>query len=175
MEGWNFWWGIAAFFLGGLATQLNGWLAYKRQRTERAEDAAEAAKQRRDEFELQHLIETNQKLHDYRELFLNFTTAVRREREAHEQGRPTPDDDLTAANEALEASESALHGHVGFILDDTVRDLVRQAMTAIDLAMADALTADEVNFGTVGSAVNEAFDALSRRVRSLYAGQPGPR
>lgn len=25
MEGWKFWWGVAAFFLGSLSTQLNGW------------------------------------------------------------------------------------------------------------------------------------------------------
>ncbi|MFF3843776.1 hypothetical protein [Streptomyces sp. NPDC002328] len=60
MEGWNFWWGIAAFFLGVLATQLNSWLAYRRQRKDRADDAADALRARREEFELQHLVEVNE-------------------------------------------------------------------------------------------------------------------
>lgn len=170
MEAWKFWWGVGAFFLGGLATQLNGWLVYRRQRAEKAADDATAAEQRRAEFELQHLIATNQKLHDYRLRFHNFTGAVRRAREARADGRPQGDE-LGIANEALEAAEGSLHGHVGFILDDSVRGSVIRAIGAVEDAISDVLDQNEVGYIEVNTTVNAAFDAVSERARKLYAGQ----
>lgn len=175
MEGWEFGWSLAAFLIGGLATQVSGWLTHKRQRTEKAADAAAAAEQRRVDFELQHLIETNTKLHDYRDRFIGFVAAVREVREARDQDKPANEGEIRAANETLEAAEGALHGKVGLILDNAVRDSVWKAMEAIDLAVIDALNQDEVDFRAVGSAVNKAGDALSSRVRSLYARQPTAR
>jgi hypothetical protein len=172
MEGWKLWWGVAAFFIGGLATQISGWLAHRRRRAEIAAEAAAAAELRRMDFELQHLIETNTKLHAYRERLFCFVAAVREVREAQDQDRPSPEGELRAANETLEAAEGALHSNVGLILDDEVRDRVWRAMEAIDLAVTDAVKQDEVDFRAVGSAVNEACDALSGRVRNLYAMRP---
>ncbi|WP_370271031.1 hypothetical protein [Streptomyces sp. V4I8] len=172
MEGWKFWWGVAAFFIAGLATQVSGWLAHRRRRAETAAEAAAAAEQRRVDFELQNLIETNMKLHAYREQLFCFVAAAREVREAQAQNRPSPEGELRAANETLEAAEGALHTNVGLILDDVVRDRVWRAMEAIDLAVTEAVKQDEVDFRSVGSVVNEACDALSSRVRNLYATQP---
>jgi len=172
MDGWKFGWSVAVFLLGCLATQVSSWLAHKLQTREKAAAAAAAAEQRRIDFELQQLIETNSRLHEYRDRFFGFVAAVRKVREAQEQHRTDTESDIRAANATLEAAEGALHGIVGFILDTAVRDRVWKAMDAIDVAVIHALNQDEVDFKAVGSAVNEACDALSTRVRSLYAEQP---
>ncbi|MFF3876007.1 hypothetical protein [Streptomyces sp. NPDC001978] len=151
---------------------MNGWLTYRRQRKDKADESADALRQRREEFELQHLVETNQKLHAYLERFHDFTSAARKARMAEQQNRPHLDGALTTAHDALDEAEGALHGNVGFILDDEIRSKVRQAMTYIDLAAADALTGDSVPYGEVGRVINEAFGALSQRVRAIYADQP---
>lgn len=169
MEGWKFWWGIAAFFLGGLATQLNGWLTYRRQRMDRREDAANALVQRREEFELQHLVEVNQLLHSLMDGLLHLAAAN------HLEERYAFDEDdlgerLTSAQQTVSTAEAGLSAQVGFILDDEVRALVRKAMEAIDSAEVGALTGDLGNLGGLGAEVNRAYDALSRRVRQLYIG-----
>ncbi|MQY32600.1 hypothetical protein SRB17_05540 [Streptomyces sp. RB17] len=171
MEGWKFWWGIAAFFLGGLATQLNGWLAYRRQRKDKAADAADAAEQRRAEFELEHLMATNQKLHDYREKFLDFTNAAAEADSSDGRDSAARRHALEVANEALNACELGLNGNVGFILDDTVRASVRQATKTIEDAATRAIGGQAVDYLAVNRAVSDASDALSARVRALYARQ----
>ncbi|MER5473528.1 hypothetical protein [Streptomyces sp. NPDC002685] len=47
MEGAQFWWGVVAFVLGGVATQLNGWNDRRRQRRERREALDNAKRERR--------------------------------------------------------------------------------------------------------------------------------
>ncbi|MFF8944371.1 hypothetical protein ACF1A5_19280 [Streptomyces sp. NPDC014864] len=117
MEGWKFWWGIAAFFLGGLSTQLNGWLTYRRQRKDKARDAEEAVRKRREEFELEHLVEFNQMLRTAMDRVLNLRNVASRELDtpAHYQERDE-------AAEALDAALWPLSAQVGFIIDHEVRD-----------------------------------------------------
>ncbi|MET8270719.1 hypothetical protein [Streptomyces sp. NPDC005096] len=76
---------------------------------------------------------------------------------------------MEAARAAAFAGEGALHGHVGFILQDDVRRKVEGAVAAIELAMADAMLDEEVDFGAVDGEVNAAFDAMASRVRELYS------
>ncbi|MEU3340669.1 hypothetical protein [Streptomyces sp. NPDC006668] len=170
MEGWKFWWGIAAFFLGGLATQLNGWLTYRRQRLDKAADAADAARSRRDEFELQHLLGTSQRLYAYRELFLTYTTVVKKARADEEHDLPLTNE-LSLADEALNDAERALHEHVGFILDDEIRRKVRAAMDMIGDGAAASLIGAPVDYRSTSETVNDALDSLAARVRQLYASQ----
>ncbi|MDX2814244.1 hypothetical protein PV410_17025 [Streptomyces sp. PA03-5A] len=173
MEGWKFWWGIAAFFLGGLATQLSGWITYRRQRADKQADAHDALRQRREDFELQHLIETNQKLHVYRERFWEFIAANRRERLATPEHAARLHSELNVASDALREAEGALHGNVGFILDDNIRTQVREAMQNIDAAAGEALyEGEDIPSPVVTRSLGVAFDALSERVRVIYAGRP---
>ncbi|MGW2781057.1 hypothetical protein ACWC3X_07350 [Streptomyces populi] len=167
MDGWKFWWGIAAFFLGGLATQLNGWLTYRRQRADRAEADAAAVKQRRVDFELEHLMAVNQKLRDYREKLLLFTAAASQVREADLADRESRAGALREMNEVLNAAEVELDSHVGFLLDEEVRTAVRQARNAIDDAAGHALIS-AVDYAAVNETVSMAFQSLSARVRDLY-------
>ncbi|MEU6567302.1 hypothetical protein [Streptomyces parvulus] len=176
MEGWNFWWGIAAFFLGGLATQLNGWLAYRRQRKDRADDATAALRQRREEFELQHLVEVNQLLRDcmasrVSALFLRWSNELQ------------PDDQVTAekkeeqktAERTFTAARAKLQSQVGFVLDDQLRQKVEDA-TEIMSNFGDESAATTDRAGVLlhmHHVVSAAHATLTARVRALYAGRAG--
>lgn len=168
MEGWKFWWGIAAFFLGGVATQLNGWLTYRRQRRDKVAEAEDAARGRRDEFELQHLLAASQRLYEYRARYIAFSLAAKHAH-AREADGLSAGEELSEADDALNDAERALHGHVGFILDDGTRLKVRAAMDAIDDAVEAALTERSFDHKAMARAVNEALDSLATRVRQLYA------
>ncbi|WUC42285.1 hypothetical protein OG692_10400 [Streptomyces cellulosae] len=185
MEGWNFWWGIAAFFLGGLATQVNGWLAYRRQRKDRADDAADALRQRREEFELQHLVEVNQLLRTLVERADKYVAARwpdPRSAEAEDDRGGRVD---AARHDAFNALDS-LSAQIGFILDDNVRERVHTAAQSIrervsTLVRAETHAAfDDLFLGgeTAGpysgleemvNATTAAYGAISARVRALYA------
>jgi cbb3-type cytochrome oxidase subunit 3 len=168
MEGWNFWWGIAAFFLGGLATQLNGWLAYRRQRKDRADDAADALQQRREEFELQHLVEVNRLLRAYME---TAQAAIHHRLYALALG-PSPES-RTAQREML-AAERAIDAEVGFILNDRIRQIVAEAVEeTAETAMAQHDDTGTVNMLPMAQAQKVAYDAIGARVRELYAGRAG--
>ncbi|MCX4592365.1 hypothetical protein OG819_22310 [Streptomyces sp. NBC_01549] len=175
MEGWKFWWGIGAFFLGGLATQLNGWLTYRRQRADKLADERAAVVQRREEFELRHLVEVNQLLRDLMAGLLQLATAARLERYD-----AFPEEEIgeryATGQAAVTAAEEALVAQVGFILDDRLRALVEVAIDAVDEAVADVLS-EEMAHGALraaGQASRPAFAALSARVRELYAGRALP-
>jgi hypothetical protein len=175
MEGWKFWWGVAAFFLGGLATQLNGWLTYRRQRRDRADDAADALRQRREEFELQHLVEVHQ-------LLRSVMSHLLASRVLAWNLIDLPDDvrDEVAAEEYAEARrayQEAMDGlvaQVGFVFDDDVRETVAAAAGrlawAFDQHRRDRRVEEVLS---TGEAVNEAYAALTARVRALYAGRAG--
>jgi hypothetical protein len=189
MEGWNFWWGITAFFLGGLATQLNGWLAYRRQRQDRADDAADALRQRREEFELRHLVEVNELLR----AAVKAADAIVAETWPENQGLEASGDQRNRVQAARREGSRALDdltSQVGFILDDQVRVLVHAAVSNIrraglDLAAADPQQSFEDVFGgsdpaapyadllEMARATKSAYEAISARVRQLYAGHDG--
>lgn len=174
MEGWKFWWGVAAFFLGGLATQLNGWLAYRRQRRDKADDAADALRQRREEFELQHLVEVAQLLRNLLDGMGDAATTAR----LHARGAISDDEAVArfaASQEATLTAEAALTTQVGFILDDELRALVWAALEVANEVSVDVLE-DETAFEALGRAsapMRAAFDAIAARVRELYAGRAG--
>ncbi|MEV0126619.1 hypothetical protein AB0I16_34605 [Streptomyces sp. NPDC050703] len=175
MEGWQFWWGIAAFFLGGLATQLNGWLAYRRQRKDKADDAADALTQRSEEFELQHLMEVNQLLREAVEELIDYSHAVHRY--VHLRDTNSVDESAEERREqAGQASQTALANaaaQVGFILADSVREAADAVMNHI--ARANTLlhgngSLDVMALSRVADLVHERIGA---RVREIYASRTG--
>ncbi|MEV6702712.1 hypothetical protein AB0M68_37210 [Streptomyces sp. NPDC051453] len=173
MEGWQFWWGIAAFFLGGLATQLNGWLTYRRQRKDKADDAADALRQRREEFELQHLVDFNGLLVDAMEKVLEYNGAVG----AYNALRALDalDDETEQWRErAEEASQAALGSvamQVGFILADGVRDTATDAIDHLARVNAQLHANNDISVGELASASEALHDGLGARVRAIYGGR----
>ncbi len=169
MEGWKFWWGIAAFFLGGLATQLNGWLTYRRQRADKAAESADAARDRRDEFELQHLQAAADKLRAYRAKFLEVTWIARRAfEEAGPEGEPPAIAGFGEQVDAVDSLEADVHAHAGYIFDESVRDVVLAASDAISEAFTRALNNEEPGYRDLNEGYKKALDAISARVRALY-------
>ncbi|WP_406360300.1 hypothetical protein OID55_10850 [Streptomyces sp. NBC_00715] len=174
MEGWNFWWGIAAFFLGGLATQLNGWLAYRRQRKDRADDAVAALRQRREEFELQHLVEVNQLLRDCmarcaRLLLLEWRNATPPSGQVTNEAR----EELRSAEQAYVATIGELSSQIGFVFNDQVRQKIKEAAEYMNRRSSSPV--DDADRGRtiieMHHLVNDAHEALTDRVRGLYAGR----
>ncbi|MEY9489056.1 cbb3-type cytochrome oxidase subunit 3 [Streptomyces calvus] len=174
MEGWNFWWGVVAFFLGGLATQLNGWLAYRRQRKDRADDAADALRQRREEFELQHLVDVNQLLRDCMSGCAE-SLILRWRNETLPDERVTDDmrEELRAAEQAYTTTTGELHSQIGFVFDDQVRQKVMEAAQYMSRVHASPGTDRSGVLLRLHHTVSGAYEALTARVRALYAGRAG--
>lgn len=175
MEGWKFWWGVAAFFLGGLATQLNGWLTYRRQRRDRADDAADALRQRREEFELQHLVEVHQLLRSVMSHLLASRVLAWNLADLPDDVRDeVTEGDYAEARRAYQEAMDGLASQVGYVFDDEVRAKVSEAAGrlawAFDQHRREGRAQDLLD---VGGVVNEAYGALTARVRDLYAGRAG--
>ncbi|MBK3584279.1 hypothetical protein JHN49_11265 [Streptomyces sp. MBT57] len=173
-KGWMAVWPVAAFFLGGLATQLTGWINYRRQRADKAADDAAAIEQRREEFELAHLVEFNGLLRQNMACLYELSTAVERYRRAESRDDLTAEHGiaLRAAGDALESAEASVNAQLGFILDDAVRGLAQEAAAEMDSTSAYILDGDNVTFDEVRAKTDAAYRALSERVRVLYAGRP---
>ncbi|MFH8768269.1 hypothetical protein [Streptomyces sp. NPDC017958] len=178
MEGWKFWWGIAAFFLGGLATQLNGWLAYRRQRADKVAESADALKQRREEFELQHLVEVNKLLRECMAccaglLILQWRNDTLPDHRVTEEMR----EEQRVAERAHTVAEGELHSQIGFVFDDQVRQKIKQAAAYMSQASAHPTEGTDRSavLLTMHNTVNSAYEALTARVRALYAGRATPR
>ncbi|MET9580592.1 hypothetical protein ACLQ2D_10775 [Streptomyces sp. DT199] len=173
--GWNFWWGVAAFFLGGLATQLNGWLAYRRQRKDRADDAADALRQRREEFELQHLVEFNELLREAVAAVHAWEQADRRFR--HLRDTNSLGDDAVErrlqANAASEAALNAAAAQVGYILVDDIRDAAHRLIDDLYFLSGGIFDGATLSLSQLHNQTMEVHDAIGARVRAIYAGKSG--
>ncbi|MEV5082358.1 hypothetical protein AB0K74_27135 [Streptomyces sp. NPDC056159] len=174
MEGWKFWWGIAAFFLGGLATQLNSWLTYRRQRKDKADEAADALRKRREEFELQHLVEFNQLLREAVDKLHDYSGAVRWY--VHLRDTNSLDDAAEQRREeAADAFQVALFNvtaQLGFILADGIRHAA--ATTVGYMAQASGILHANGSLDVIELAhtADTVYLPLGDRVRAIYAGRP---
>ncbi|MGW8953034.1 hypothetical protein [Streptomyces sp. NPDC055709] len=174
-SGWLAVWPVAAFFLGGLATQLTAYINHRRQRTERAEDDAAALQLRREEFELAHLVEVNSLLRAARAALGEYASALSAYKRTLDSG--SPDRELgrtfTESCIAFETAESALASQVGFIIDDEVRRLTGTAGDELKRNYEVHLFADDpdsIRF-EFGTSLTDAYAAIAARVRDIYAGR----
>lgn len=168
-------WPVAAFFLGGLAAQITAWVNHRRQRAEKAADDAAAVEQRREDFELQHLVEVNQLLRAARAALGNFSYTLGQYHETLTPGPPdrAKGDAFIEACNAFEAADAALSSQVGFIIDDRVRDLAGRVREELVEAYDRHLDSDDPKSEPLAmrDLMNEAYEALSVRVRDIYAGR----
>ncbi|MGB8946176.1 MAG: hypothetical protein WCD21_38955 [Streptomyces sp.] len=186
MAEWQGLWGILGVVLGAAVAGMNSWITYRRQRAERLEDRQSARRQRREEFELQHLVEVNQLLRSLQERTDDFVTVKfpdPRQGEGEEDELQREAISLRAVDDA----DAALSAQVGFILDDRVRALVRAASESINdrvytldseapgrhAKLTERLQGPGPYTGLkeMVRAVNAAYDAISARVRELYTGR----
>lgn len=158
MEGTKFWWGVAAFFLGGLATQFNGWITYQRQRRDKKADAQAALIQRREQFELTQLTDLHAALTEL------FSQALSR---AAHRFHGT---DASEAEQVYDEVNLRVNALVGLTLDDSIRGLAQTAHGTIAL-MNVGPNQDVVEPSTPidgGRHLGRAQLAISARIREIY-------
>lgn len=175
MEGWNFWWGIAAFFLGGLATQLNGWLAYHRQRKDRADDAAGALRQRREEFELQHLVAFNQLVRNAVDKLYDYNGAVRWDiaTRGSDAGDQAIRQKREEAGEAFQIELSKVTAELGFILADDIREAAARLVGYMAEKSALLHASSQIHIIELAHQADAVYVPLGERIRGIYAGRVG--
>ncbi|MET7294909.1 hypothetical protein ABZS79_22725 [Streptomyces griseoloalbus] len=175
MEGWNFWWGVVAFFLGGIATQLNGWLDYRRQRKDRADDAEDALRQRREEFELQHLVTFNQLVRDAVDKLYDYNGAVRWSIAAREIDPRSEDvqQRREEAGEAFQLSLSMVTAELGFIVADDVRSAAATLVSYMAEKAALLHASGQIEIIALAHQADAVYVPLGTRVRNIYAGRAG--
>ncbi|KOX34269.1 MULTISPECIES: hypothetical protein [unclassified Streptomyces] len=162
-------WPVAAFFLGGLATQLTGWLTHRRQQKERQQDAAAALHERRETFELEHLQRLNEALQ-----VLSRATAqahhadMMASRETRLYGGEMLPDEL---DEALRVANQDVYMLAGLVLDDELREQVKAARSSLNqlagMIRVDPSEADAV-FMAGYQEVWETQDRIAARIREIY-------
>ncbi|MFE7581086.1 hypothetical protein ACFU5Y_05905 [Streptomyces gardneri] len=192
MDGVPLWWTVVAFIGGILATQLNAFLDLRGRRTERRAVSQEELRRRREEFELQHLVEVNQLVRSLEERAGVFVS----EKWLRHPARALQEDEekvLHRVDTALRefwSADDALSAQVGFVLDDQVRALVQAAAERIrdrvhtlndndPVAFEEELHNPEpfligpyTDLPETNAAVNAAYEVISARVRELYADRP---
>ncbi|MGW7617402.1 hypothetical protein ACWGLG_16350 [Streptomyces antimycoticus] len=159
-DGWLAVWPVAAFFLGGLATQLTSWVNHRRQRAEQAEQTVADERKRREEFELAHLVEFNRLLRELHKV-------VRDLEAAKLQG--ASQEELAPFGAAMRSAQQDARGQVGFILSTTVRHCAEDALDYLGVAFKE-LEAERTPLirRPIHSSVEKAYRSLSARVRELY-------
>ncbi|MBP2581644.1 hypothetical protein J3A78_002122 [Streptomyces sp. PvR006] len=167
--GWMAVWPVAAFFLGGLATQLTGWLTHRRQQKERQQDAAAALHERRETFELEHLQRLAESLQVFGRLSARAHHAdMMASRESRVYGTQLLGDDLA---EELRVATQEVRMLAGLVLDDGLREQVLTARSAVaqvsGMLRADPSDAERV-FMSGMEQLSNAQDQIAARIREIY-------
>ena len=157
-------WPVVAFILGALSTLLLDSMRARRARRDERGKALAAREQfyrdRRDEFELKHLLQVNEALG---ELTLAAVNAINEKSRNGEVG--------TSSRELLESANRQIVGVRHLILDDELRELVRATHGALlkDGRMACRPGAYEETDSSTSDLLQEARHAIAARVRAIYA------
>lgn len=143
----------------------------RREALARQHERRAAAVDRREEFELQHLVEVNGLLRDAEQ-------AVRRFAKRYRVKDPTPEQRQGQTDSAVEfhTATAALDAQVGFVLDDEVRSAAEEARDELRQLFEDFRLHRKRYLFNSGDKTSSAYSALASRVRAIYAGrgQAGP-
>jgi hypothetical protein len=153
----------AAIALGG------GWLAQSRQdqreREARQDERRKVAIARREDFELQHLVEVHGLLRALKDALVRLSHQTRRWSAEADGYEPVPEEAWNEVN----AARDALWAQSGFILADDVRQRVTDAYGHIEhvaRGMGENKLWDQLALERVTGA---AFEGIAARVREIYA------
>ncbi|MGW5273623.1 hypothetical protein ACWEQP_13745 [Streptomyces sp. NPDC004044] len=160
---------MAVFFLGGVATQLTGWLTHRRQQLGREQDAAAALHTRREGFELDHLQRLNDALHA-----LGRATVQAH----HADMMASRETRLYAANllggdlaEEQRLANRDVRMLAGLVLDDALRGQVRSAQSALNvpsmMLRSDPTEADAA-FRVGAEQLEVVQERVAARIREIY-------
>ncbi|GHG62355.1 hypothetical protein [Streptomyces griseocarneus] len=175
--GWG-WFSTVASILIGQATVLtmgfiNNRSQSRREAQARAAERYKVAAERRETFELAQLVEVNTLLRNAMMSLHAFGSARRHYRSRLREDPAAPPETyrqpMLDASAASDAALDALRSQIGFILADDVRALADAAEKALTLAAAGVLLDEPVDSGALGARANAAYEALSARLRDIYA------
>jgi hypothetical protein len=172
-NGWLAVWPVAAFFLGGVATQFTGWLAHRWQRAERAQDAAAAFRERRENFELDHLHQLNEAIQRLGRAAARVHRAdMLASRDTGEYAATLVGDEIATA--LLEANRDS-QMLIGLVLDEDLRERIGAAKVAINapsgLLRGDRDAADRM-FGAAVVQLEDVQRRIAARIREIYLREP---
>jgi vacuolar-type H+-ATPase subunit D/Vma8 len=161
-------WPVLAFFLGATSTMLLDALRARRSRKDDRDKAGVARhqffKDRRDEFELRHLIQVNEAIS---ELTLASVTAMN---ERRREGMVS-----ASSRQMVETANRQIGGVRHLILDEDLRELVRATHGALlrDGRMAWLAETYDDSDDSTADLLQEARQAIAGRVRAIYAQMAG--
>lgn len=175
--GWGWFWIVSSMLLGqatALATGIfNNRSQFRREALARKADRYKVLAERRETFELTHLVEVNTLLRNAMAALLAFGSARQLYRSRRQAEPAAPPESfrqpVTEASDASDAALDALRSQVGFILANNVRALADAAEEAITLAASGISLDEPVNLTEVSGKANAAYEALAARVRDIYA------
>lgn len=175
--GWGWFWIVASMLLGqgtALATGfINNRSQSRREALARKAERNKTLAERREMFELTHLVEVNTLLRDAMAALLEFSSARSHYRSRRREDPSAPPDSyrqpMLDASAASDAALDALRSQIGFILVDDVRTPAAAAEEALTTAAAGVPRDEPVDFGALGTRANFAYEALAARVRDIYA------
>ncbi|MEU5050336.1 hypothetical protein [Streptomyces sp. NPDC021096] len=175
--GWGWFTTVVSILIGQATVVTMGFVNNRSQaRREAQARAAERYKvtaERRETFELAQLVEVNTLLRNAMMALHAFVTARRHYRSRLREDPSAPPEThrqpMLDASAASDAALDALRSQIGFILADDVRALADTAEKDLTLAAAAVLLDEPVDPGALGARANAAYEALSARLRDIYA------
>jgi hypothetical protein len=146
----------------------------RRESASRKHDVDRANASRREDFELAHLVKVNGLLSAHADAVYGLAETVAESTRARSRSGVTITRLPGASHERVEAAGAAVLAQVGFILDDQIREIVGRTYRTIDGTASIVLAHDDdPEFDGMQAKLQEAYAALSARVREIYAGQAG--
>ncbi|WP_329140267.1 hypothetical protein OG552_35720 [Streptomyces sp. NBC_01476] len=167
-------WPVITLFLGAAGTLGRDIVTQasrdRREEAVRQREFAKEAVERREEFELEHLVEINSLLRAQSDAVLELAVALRAHRYAQTTG-----DDVPYPHEALnrvQAADAAVWAKAGLILAEPARAWVQAAHESARATAATVQAGDrEPELRVMGEKLNGAYAAVSARVREIYVGR----
>ncbi|MGW6924479.1 hypothetical protein ACWGA9_24860 [Streptomyces sp. NPDC054950] len=167
-------WPVAVFFLGQASTYLTSSVTEKRQIAREAKTRqAERAKvitERRETFELDHLVRLNEALQDLARAAMQVHLVDMRtsEETGHYAGTMLPD----GLSDTLMQAGRTVRMLRNLVLDDGLRAQVTEAASALkrpSMMLRAETTEAQLVFNEALDLVDFAQEAVARRIREIYA------
>ncbi|MGW2620347.1 hypothetical protein [Streptomyces sp. NPDC001500] len=167
-------WPVATFFLGGASAYLRDFITEKRQIARAtkalADERAKAVTDRRETFELDHLVRLNEALQDLARAAMQVHLVDMRtsEETGHYAGTLLPEglsDNLMQAGRTVRMLRN-------LVLDDGLRAQVTEAASALkrpSMMLRAETTEAQLVFNEALDLVDFAQEAVARRIREIYA------
>lgn len=163
---------LITFVLGAVAAFARDFIGVRqesrRERDARAAERAASVRERREEFELKHLVEVGELLREADQALRNFAVGM----EQHlKYGEEFPSE----ADARLQRATGAVSAQSGYLLSDEVRAAVENARETMEGAerWARRPTSDTpvVLLMQLKRPMAHAHELISARVREIYAGR----